>query len=403
MEEEYLKDFIRKKIILFNLLFFINILTPYTTWSYYIQIISFFIVIIFLKNSFSILDTKTIFIICAIFISFMLALFWSNTTGQNYLRFANILLLFLFFPLTQYFSIKPTVLFLILTIIFISQLVYFLNIPQVIKLINNIYPQDIYQNAIGNGSFNLLITKYTFRTGGIYHNPNNCGQVLNLLLVIYIIESKNRKLQSNLFFYLILFLAIILTGSRTTALITILIILYYLFRIKNYNNRVPLFAVFILFIIIISVSELRIFNFIQNVQSHYHSSLTSKFGVLNYYVGKIDFAHLLWGNFNLSILQNMNLIREFGMNIFDNEIGYLIYSLGFFGLLAFIIFYYRIYREGNSYAKLIIILALWSITSSVFFQFKFSFIFMLILSNYYQYSYTKAEYLKILYPNEIQL
>ena len=78
MPIENLKYVDSKRMLFFNLVFVINILSPYTMWAYYLQMISLLLMIIFLKGNVIILDLKTIFIITAILVSFLFSLFWHN-------------------------------------------------------------------------------------------------------------------------------------------------------------------------------------------------------------------------------------------------------------------------------------------------------------------------------------
>ena len=250
---------------------------------------------------------------------------------------------------------------------------------------DRIYTMDPHQNLLGNGSLNVLSSKYAFRTGGIYHNPNNCGQYLTLIMACYLIETNYKRNFRNFIFYTLIFCSVILTGSRTAATISVLLVVYYSFTSPSKNIKLIVAFIMIVLIIFIISNNLRSFNIASDIYSKREGSLGAKFGVIKYYIANNGFVQLLWGHFNIDPLKNMDLVRNYGLNILDNEIGSLLQALGLFGVIAILIFYYNIIRSGNNYTRLIVILALWSISNSVFFQFKFSFLFMLILSNYYQY------------------
>ncbi len=289
MPAEYITYLNKKKVILFNMLFLINILSPYTTWAYIIQIVSLFLLITFFKEDSIVVDSKNIFIIISILISFSFSFFWSNISTENYFRFLNLLLLFLFFPITKYYPIKTKILLFVLIIILASQLVYFLNVSNAINIIDYIFPPDPLQNAVGNGAFNVLSAKYSFRTGGIYHNGNNCGQILNLILVGFIIQNKGKKLLSTLLFYIILICAIIMTGSRSAAIISVAIIgYYYLIINKKSSNFILLFIVLLSLISIAITFNLRIFNLVSDIQKNHEGSLVAKFSVLKYYLNNTE-------------------------------------------------------------------------------------------------------------------
>jgi len=370
-----------------NILFLINILTPYSSWAYYVQIFSLLLAILFLKGEFISIDAKTFFIIFAIIISFFFAFFWSKISIDNYFRFFNLFLLFIFFPISKNYSIKPNLLLFILVIIFASQLVYFFNITPIIDTIEKIYTLDPHQNALGHGALNELSAKYAFRTGGIYHNPNNCGEYLTLIMVIYILETINVKNYRNYLFYFLMAGSIILTGSRTTAIVILLIIFYYFLSFKRSNKKLVFYLIIITLTLLIISNNLRIFNLKYDVNNKSDGSLIIKFEIIRNYILHTNLISLIWGNFNINALGNIGLFKTNGMLFQDNEIGSIIQALGLFGLIALIIFYYNIFKKGNKFSNLVLILILWSFSNSIFFQFKFSFLYMLILSNYFQFDF----------------
>ena len=304
-----------------------------------------------------------------------------------------ILILIVFFPICANYRISNKSIIIALFLILISQVSYILQISFVTDLI-----QTYYSDNFDSSSSEILASGYSsnflnLRFGGIYRNPNQCGRVVTLLLAIYLIN-KNLKFKTyDLLFYLIFVTSILLTGSRTALLITLLLtasvsIFYFTRNRKKVIYLIPAtltLAIVTLLFVDIDFS-LRIFDFseLSGTNRATNSSIGLKIEFLSDYITNTmnrQPLDLVFGTLNVDNGENF-ILNYYGLNNFDSEIGYIIHSLGAVGLLLLIWFYTTLFKITGPNVRLLMILFLWSFSSTVLTNMRFSFLFIFVLSIY---------------------
>src|SRR5690606_36595338 len=121
--------------------------------------------------------------------------------------------------------------------------------------------------------------------------------------------------------------------------------------------------------------DLRVFEISKGMEG----SLGSKFDFFSYFFKQLQSPlYFLFGHFT-----NESLMVLYGLNTLDSEWAEMFYSFGILGCIIIIVFYLKMLLLNNKKINFFMLLLLWGITSTILFSFKMSFIFMLLLSNYY--------------------
>ena len=148
-----------------------------------------------------------------------------------------IFLYFACFPFVGKVQVRNTYLYVCLAYIFISQIVYLLGIPGLTAFFDRLYPitdelmQHKYDNIQSNIGYGTMLD---FRLGGIYHNSNHCSKYLTMLMAFFLSLNYSKKSKKVIYFILIAYGGILLTGSRTGFVVGSLIVYFGFIR----NNKI---------------------------------------------------------------------------------------------------------------------------------------------------------------------
>lgn len=290
--------------------------------------------------------------------------------------------LYLFcFPFIRDVKISNLALYFCLGFIILSQIVYLLNIPYVASLLDVLYPlSDENGNAQMWMRNNITVdTIANYRLGGLYHNSNQCSKYITALIGLFLVNNFEREIKSNIPFFALAYVAVLLTGSRTGFVISTLIIVFYLFKSNFLDGGKRVFfilamAVFAAYIFFNgSASSLRGFD----VAGGFHNSANTKFDTFNYYITHAsDPLTLLFGHLDTSLY---NPPSDY-MSYFDSEYGCYIFAYGVFGFIAILAFYYSVYKRVNKDYRFFFFYLLWMISSTIQCAYRSSFVFMICLS-----------------------
>jgi hypothetical protein len=309
----------------------------------------------------------------------------NNLIFKDYLNAFNLMFLIFLFP---YFGYKRKVysvtIIIIISVILISQLAYVFSIDSISKVINLVYL---------NESSEIRFDRYiqVGRNGGLYFNPNQASKYLTMLLALTFLCVKANHLKS-LIVAGILF-SVLLTGSRTGLIVSIMIISVYVFYIKK-SFKYGFITLF-LGISVLLLNESQIIEK-RNLQYSDTGSLDYKFDVLFEYLSKVflngNIADLLFGNFTsqfdlISSKFEMSYVFDFG---FDAELGMLISFIGVISFVLILLFYIKQFRIlfKTDYILLTIPFIFWPLTSTILFSFKTSLLYLSILG--YGVSYVRS-------------
>lgn len=270
----------------------------------------------------------------------------------------------------------------------------FISILQFYKLlgINN-----ILESLYGSSIFLEIASKYTtlknFRAGSIFINPNSYAKFIVSYLSLYITVSyrTNKKSKKVTMAFLIL-LALILAGSRTGLVLSIIILLNKVIQKikqrkllikKYYMLLIPIVLFTIIFSIlyitssnIIDIENIRIIKVLAGVSnsiSYKFSTFTSildDFNILNVFIGLGPFKNDLWG-----------------ITLIDFDFGYQIAYYGLAGLIFYMLmirdFYVNSKRKEFDYKlfykSLTIVFILFGFTGGIFFNLSFFSMFITLM------------------------
>lgn len=366
-----------------NFLFFLLVFLPDNKYSSFVQILV-LLFFIYLKYNQKIKslssDVYKIILLLSIAITFAFSgTLLGSYSLDNFVKVINIYLILVLFPISNRIKLNNKYLIISLVVIFISQISYIINLSIVINFIEKFYSNDYFNSSeilALDGRANI---GGIFRFGGLFRNPNQCGRMVTLLLGIYLINNEKIKSKDYLVISLAL-LSVLLTGSRTAFLISlILIFVHFIFLQKNKKIarfNIILFALAVTYLAI--NSEFRGFDLIEKTGA---TSLGSKFDFLYNYYQNSTYGQFILGNFNIDeISYNYNNLR---ITKFDFEFGYLFHGFGILGLLIILFQVFKIFIKGDYKIKYLFIIMLWTFSSTILVNFRFSLLFFLALSFYY--------------------
>lgn len=388
----------KKGNILFIVVFLFGLLLPDNNISYIIIGASPIVLFLSLKNKSQFKPDKNLLAFFAIIsISFIFTAFtdYGLETKQvlRYFSFSAIILLFPFCPKIR---IPNWVLYFALIYIVLSQLAFSIGISSIVSFIDVYYPYQgdkLGYNSeyllSGAGDIDFILNR---RYGGIYRNPNQAVRYVTFLFIVFLIENEKLNLFKKMPFIIIVFISIMISGSRTGFLVTLLIILYNIFLLNKKNIQFGMIFTGILILSgmgilfsFLSEFDLRIFK----ISEGGNDSFSSKFDFFAYYFNQLySPVKALIGNFS-----NENILELYGLSQLDSEWGELFYSFGILGCITLFLFYRKLYIQGDSRIRFFMLILLWGMTSTILFSFKMGFLFMLLLSKYYnEYLKNKIKY-----------
>lgn len=366
-----------------NFLFFLLVFLPNNKYSSFVQILV-LLFFIYLKYNQKIKslssDVYKIILLLSIAITFAFSgTLLGSYSLDNVVKVINIYLILVLFPISNRIKLNNKYLTISLVVIFISQISYIINLSIVVNFIEKFYSNDYFNFSeilALDGRANI---GGSFRFGGLFRNPNQCGRMVTLLLGIYLINNEKIKSKDYLVISLAL-LSVLLTGSRTAFLISLILIFTHFISLQK-NKKMARFNI-ILFALAVTYlainSEFRGFDLIEVTGA---TSLGSKFDFLYNYYQNSTFGQFILGNFNIDeISYNYNDLR---ITKFDFEFGYLFHGFGILGLLIILFQVFKIFIKGDYKIKYLFIIMLWTFSSAILVNFRFSLLFFLALSFYY--------------------
>ncbi len=291
-----------------------------------------------------------------------------------------ILLYFACFPFVGRIHVRNVYLHICLSYIIISQIVYLLGIPFLTNFFDTAYPisDDDYryyshiQNTISYGNI------FSYRLGGLYHNPNQCARAVTFLLAFFLALNSGKNSRGSVTFLLIIYTSILLTGSRTGFVVSTLLLYFGYLRNERQSKEIRMLFVFLallgLVYIISTGTALRGFD----IESGLNNSVDSKWYTFLYYLfGESSLVSLLFGH-----LDPMLFTGSYGvaMHNFDSEYGELFFRFGFIGTLGVICFWWMTFKYLDKKYRFFYILFLWMVSSTVVSSFRAFFMCMLLLS-----------------------
>jgi len=150
------------------------------------------------KRTFSVNKILLIFVV-VIIISFIInsIVLSGDISLKSCSRLLSFVLIFITFPFTSAIEIPIKVLYFAVLFILFSQVAYVINISFLVKFFDGVYPytgdklgssSDFLLS--GAGDINFVVNR---RYGGLFHNPNQCSRYISALMVVFLIQTKNKK------------------------------------------------------------------------------------------------------------------------------------------------------------------------------------------------------------------
>ncbi|MDC1080748.1 O-antigen ligase [Flavobacteriaceae bacterium] len=385
-----------KGTLTINFIFVVSVLLPNTSLAYLIQGVFILYLISFSKIHSQRFYGNLGFVKMMFLVILLISFFYNAIVGSSFyidsiIKIIYISLLILFFPLARNYKILKGSLIFCIVLIVLSQISYFLQISLVSNFIENYYTNDVYFNSYESLSLDEYSGDFGFlRFGGIFRNPNQCGRMVTLIYAVFLLTTSKSFSKVDFSMLIIFLFSVLLTGSRTALLVFIFLtgVRLYWFtkkKIKKFNVIILILMFSGFFLVSNFSSNVRILNFSES-GTQKKSSLFNKFIFLGHYIFEnpnSDTFKLLVGNFNVDNFADLDLNTNLRIERFDNEIGYLIYAFGFFGLFMIVCFYTIIFKRGTREVRFLMILMLWTLTSTILTNMRFSFVFLFILSLYY--------------------
>lgn len=378
----------KRHSILLHIAILLGLFLPDWNYSNAIQGIFPLILFIFLKLKGHFFFNKNSILVLIVFMfSFLVNVLYNNINIESFLRLLSFILLFGLFPFTKPIKISKVVLYLSLLFIFFSQIAYSFGIHSFINFFDNIYPYTgdklIYQTDFLLKSANGFDSMINRRYGGLYHNPNQCVRYVSLIFIVFLIESKkSNNYLIKIPFIIIVYFSVLLSGSRTGLIVITFLILYdiLIYGTHKVNFKKSFFFISFIIGLLIIYFYLSDFGFrIFDLAEGSATSLNAKFVLFNDFLKQLTSpVKFIFGHFS-----NENMESMYGMSMLDSEWGELFYRFGILGSIAIVLFYIKLWRTKDSNIRFFMVILLWGITSTILFSFKMSFLFMLMLSNYY--------------------
>lgn len=377
--------------LIFNISILIGLLLPHDRTLF--QLVNYLLIfLLFITNShkrlvFNSIKIKYTFVLIIILSFSINVLIGNNIEFKDLARLGLFVILFALFPFVSNVKISRIVLYLSLLYIVISQIAYVLNIGFLVNFYNSLYPYTgevrgftsdfLTQNA---GDIDWIVNR---RYGGIFHNPNQLARFVSLLLAVILIENKNKSIKKIIPFIIISAFSFVLSGSRSGFLVGfILIVMSFIYLRENKFNIKGIFisGFFILCIgylisMIFQSQSLRVFD----VKEGFSGSIGTKFDWFSSFFIQLNTPiRFFFGHFSSN-----QITKLYGVPLLDSEWGELFYCFGLLGVISLASFYFYLCRLKDAKINFLLLILLWCISSTVLFNYRMSFIFMLFLSKYY--------------------
>ena len=190
--------------------------------------------------------------------------------------------------------------------------------------------RDVYAGGEDQVHLNLTLgglENSEFRSGSIYLNPN-VYMVIPLSVLCVILQANQRKASLvNYVFMLVALFSLLLTGSRTTLIVAVVLIAIYILRNKEVTNtqKLGMIAAFVLVILLLPqwLGDFRVFDLAGGIEN----SVSIKYEGLFHYLSLANPIYYITGSLSSSILVPI-----------DAEWGYIYAYFGIAGLIWYISF-----------------------------------------------------------------
>lgn len=300
-----------------------------------------------------------------------------------------IMLYFFCFPMMGKVKVPVAYFYIILGFILLSQVAYAYDIPFMERILDTYYPIS-EENTSGVHEQNVINADnmMDYRLGGLYHNSNDCARMLCILLAGVLTLYYEKTIRKLLPFVFLAFYGVLITGSRTGFVVASLIIIAYLFVDKKvsvvWRYGVTLSAVLVfMYLIFIGSDTFRGFNVFDT------GSTDMKQETFRYYLStENSIFRLLLGYLDASRYDTSES-SSYVMRRFDSDYGSIIFSYGFIGFAAILLFYFSIFLKLKKEGRVFFVLLLWMYSSTIVKSYRAFFVFMLLLSMVYSNSKQK--------------
>ena len=309
---------------------------------------------------------------------------FQNASVKSFQSTFTIFLYFACFPFVGKCRVHNRYLYFCLAYIFISQIVYLLGIHGLTAFFDRFYPitgeivqnkYDYIQSNIGYG------TVLDYRLGGIFHNSNQCSKYLTMLMAFFLSVNHPKNVKNVIFFILISYLGILLTGSRTGFVIGSLLAYFGFLRNNSLSGwvRYLVWAMVLLGIYYIFQGNISLRGL--NVEEGLEGSANAKWMTFLYYLrSENSTLAYLFGHLDVSLFKGGNGDLLAG---FDSEYGSLIFRFGFIGFTGILLFYWNVARRIPKAKWFYFFILLWIVSSTIVASYRACFVFMLLTSIVY--------------------
>lgn len=307
---------------------------------------------------------------------------------KPYVRLVTMAVVFITFASVKGSRILfPYILFATAFIV-VSQICFFYNISFLTTFFNSFYDLtekgiDLY--GITDRSLNVeSVTAGNTRLGGIFYNPNNCASYICVIYAMGLceIDRLNKRIWPVLFVALII-VSLIVTGSRTSFIVFGLMSLYYL-RVNGRSVKkywpIGILAIVLFFVYSSSFDDLRMFKV--------GEGMNDSFGVKMRYFGSYLSAadnpiQLLFGAGD----QMVTVVKYHSpLPGTDCDLGDIFITFGLFFYIAYIAFYFQLYKKYTPLHRVILIVLLWSFSNSLLASYRMCPVWFLSLGVLYRQS-----------------
>lgn len=312
----------------------------------------------------------------AILLALLLNISGEASSKSVFAAIAIIIYLFTF-PMVRAMELKNTYLYLTFGLIFLSQIGYIYQWTPIVNLVNRFYPVNWNEKGITHMMETINETNYiSFRLGGLYRNPNQCAKYVTLLFSVFLIKNKDKSMIKQIWFVLLCFVSVLMTGSRTGFVVIGLLLIFAMAQNNKMKSwiRIVIAIVTFSYMVYLVVSGDSSYRGLA-IEEGFTNSAGLKYKItMKYIAEEQSVIKMLFGHLDSDLFETNTTYS------LDCEYGYVIYCYGFVGLIAFLLFYVRLFKQLEKRKRMFFIVLLWMITSSIFMAYRMAFAFMLLLS-----------------------
>lgn len=331
-------------------------------------------------------------VLLSLLITFLINIDKNYLRFKDYSRFVTLIIFVITFTKLRGSAIlKPYIYFAVFFLV-LSQFAFFLNISFLVDLINANYVSELSEYKIQSYE-NFQISEYGLnRLGGIYFNSNQYAKFIEFILLALVFEKNQFNKNELIFLGSIIIFSIVATGSRTSFIVLISILLGYLYFNNKLNHKNVVLLITISFLLLgyllvtTNFSEFRMFK----IQEGLDNSFGIKVQLFQRYLSDVDSPlHLLFGNLSTQVL-----IQEYGFIVSstDFDLGNVTISYGLVFYLLFFVFCFISYKRMLTKYRVFFIILLWMLSSTIINSYRAAPIFFLMIGLYYKRSmYEKNE------------